>query len=79
MARPLRIGFPGALYRVISKELGLGLVIQYLSRKWGHEYELIEAPDLALCHLARSLGIKSYGECIFVMVGESLQGHRLEW
>jgi len=36
------------------------------------EYGLIEAPDLALCHLARSLGIKSYSECIPVMAGESL-------
>ena len=52
MARPFRIEFPGALHRVISKELGLGLVIHYLSIKWGYEYGLIEAPDLSLLPLA---------------------------
>jgi len=44
-----------------------------------HEYGLIETPDLGLCHLAQSPGIKSWGECIPVMEGESLQGHRPEW
>ena len=79
MARPFRIEFPGALYRVISKEVGLGLLIQYLARKWGHEYGLFEVPDLTLCHLAQSSGIRSYGNCISVMTVESLQGHRPEW
>jgi hypothetical protein len=40
-----------------------------------HQYGLIEAPDRALRHLAQSPGIKSYGKCIPVMAGESLQGH----
>ena len=79
MARPLRIGFPGALYLVISKELGLGLAIQYLARKWGHEYGLFEVPCLTVCGLVQPHGIKSSGECIPVMAVESLQGHRPEW
>ena len=62
--RPLRIGFSGALYRVISKEVWLGLVIQYLTRNWGYEYGLFEVPDLALCHLVQPPGIESIGKCI---------------
>ena len=53
--------------------------VLYPSEKGGRrEYGLIEAPDLALRHLAQSSGIKSNGECIPVIAGESPQGHRPE-
>ena len=51
--------------------------MQRLVGKWEHVgYGLIEAPDCVLCYLAQSTGIKSYGECISIMAGEPLQGHR---
>ena len=61
MARPFRIEFPGALYRVISKEW---VVTRYLAKKWEDVYGFFEVLDLALCHLVQSPGIESVGKCI---------------
>ena len=45
MARPFRIGCPGALYRDLER-VGLGLVTQYLGKKWEDEYGLFEVAGL---------------------------------
>jgi hypothetical protein len=42
MARPFRIEFPGALYRVISKEW---VVTQYIAKKWEDVYGFFEELD----------------------------------
>ena len=39
MARPFRIGCPGALYRDLER-VGLRLVTQYLAKKWELEFQL---------------------------------------
>ena len=52
MARPFRIGCPGALYRDLER-VGLRLVTQYLAKKWEDEYGLFEVAGL-LCAIWRS-------------------------
>ena len=75
MDRPLRIGFSGALYRVISKEVWLGLVIQYLSRNWGMSMDFSKCPILR-CATWCSLLESSRSANVFRHGGEMTTGYR---
>ena len=77
MARPFALNSP-VLFIASSRKSGVGACNSISREEMGGCVWTFRGGWSPVCHLAQSLGIKSYDECIPVIAGESLSGHRPE-